>query len=95
MFCEISLCTSLIFNRAQTLKSETDFTAVSSSINELPGKAGSRFALSLFWSYLRSNWSCLPADPRPSTILRRLCHSSPEVYRDSLEALIMETIVHF
>lgn len=67
MFCEITEMHKFDLNRAQTLKFEPDFAAVSSCINELPGKAGSQFALSLFWSYLSSNRSCLPGDPRPST----------------------------
>lgn len=40
------------FSRVQTLKSEPDFTAVSSCVNELPGKAGSRFASFFFFSGL-------------------------------------------
>lgn len=48
MFCEITATHKFDFSRARTLKSEPDFTAVSSCVNELPGKAGSRFASSFF-----------------------------------------------
>lgn len=70
MFCEITAMHKFDFSWVQTLKSEPDFTAVSSCVNELPGKAGSRFASSLFRSYLSSNRSWLTRIP---PLLRRFC----------------------